>query len=574
MKHFLFLVLTFCFFQSKTFAQTDSSKLRKLDLTDAFEQIIYYENKRLDTLMIKTEIWVSDYTATQYDNNLGIIINRAKLIQAIKKDNNVNKSFLIRLILAHEKMHAKHAQIFKNWKWYITNVHQEQLLLDEVQADMAAGYVAFQFNNKEDAKFNINIIKAMEKSGLEEEPNISKEDLFFGEKLKKDEQAAFDLFLTLGDNQSHISKYPNSYQRQLAFELGAKAYSIRNLNAEIKLQKNKHPTSTLQLLHSIVKQLENNINYQDINTKEYDYFYNSWSYWMSRRIIHFPNSLNKFITFQLIGGKESDSTSYYAKIITSICNKNKLDSIKITYSILMKGMPEDKSVGYKNDMIMCATHSSVILAPNETKIVTDSILDMSEVLKGYSRLRLIFPGQFGSLYYTELENEKYANGKKYLSARDDSKKINLETFNLDEGTIEDLLKDLNSIQKDFNRSNIDDYKIGVGFQNINEDEISYSTFILNRPFELLVTPSSNKAFLRTTVFQDLNIKTVENYLKKIKNILETNDKYKVVYNSGVEKYDNIDLISDNGKTACRLSIIFNELYNEYHVELEIYKTFL
>lgn len=565
MKCFI-LLLTLCY-TTYTSAQIDITRLQKPDTTNPIERIIYAENKRLDSLMIKTDIWVSDHIDNQYDTTLGIIINKAKLLQALSKDNDANRPFLIRLIIAHEKMHAKHLLLF-NFFNYTANVHEEQLLLDEVQADMAAGYVAFQFNDRQDAKYMLNILTEYDKHP--KKPRFRIKDLVFGEKLSKDEQAALDLFFTLGDNQIHTSKYPNAYQRQQAFQLGARAAYVKSLYAEIKLQENKLSAPTWELLNRVVKELGNQIDYEDINTKWYDYFYNSWSYWKARSVVHLPTWNNKFIVYNLLRETYNDSTGY-TKFQSSITNKNNFDSIKLTYAILLNGKPGGKTAVQQNNSIMGGTYSSIILGPNETKIVEDSLLDVSKVLD-YYKCRFVFPGQLGSLYFTELENKKYENTKLYFYGKAVPGEVKAENYRVNESTIDDLLNNLHDIHKNLCRSDINDYKTGVGYEVEYLASIRYTTFIINRPFQLVMNLFPEKYYLMTTVFQDKNIKTVVKYLKYIKDKLEAMNRYKVVFHSEKNNPTFLELQNSEDKTVCNFSLKYDRMYKEWQVRLFIYKT--
>lgn len=542
--------------------QINAIKLNRLNLSDPIDFIIAEENRKLDALIFKTDVWISDNDDNQFKQGIGVIINKANLIAKISEYKSVNTSFLIRLILAHEKMHARQFAKFGNWK---KKDSKEQLLLDEVQADMTAGYTAFDFKNDENSKLSVKIIQQMAKNGIDKEPKLSKKDLSFSKELRNDEVNALKLFFSMGENQNYIARHPNSYQRMLAFELGLKASAVKSFDNYVKSMKKKFSEADFNLLEKAVNISESNIDYKNIDTKEYSYFYESWSYWMARRILHMPNNMSKFIIFKLLDGTYSDSTGY-GKFRTSVSNTNKNDSIKIDYAVLFKGRPEDKSLGYENDMILSATYSSVILGPNETKIVTDSLLDISKAIDR-TKFKLIFPGQFGSLYYADLVNEK--NSKQ--SYKDDIES-DLKQCDQCKETVDDLLDNINEIQSFFSFYDIENYINGAGFQNINTEEITYSLFIDNRPFELTVPLDKNKYLITTTIYNSLNINTIQEYLKKIKNKINSSNKITVIESLDKELYGQLVIRSSVGVEIGQLNIVFDKMDNEFQLILTLFKT--
>ncbi len=565
MKHFALILLVLLNHADTALAQIDAAKLKKLNLADSTDLIIFKENKSLNTSMIETDVWVSDYYDNQYDTDFGIIINKVKLLQSLPKDNSVNKRLLIRLILAHEKMHAKHLSKFKNWKTtYSKVVPKEYLLIDEAQADMAAGYNAFEFKDREDAKYTIKLIQQMGKNDIETQFNLSLGDLNFITKLRKDEANALNLFASLGDNQGHMSKYPNSYQRSLAFELGLHAYNLISLSNEIENQKKTLKDSTLTALNIMIDAYRNTLDYRAIITKDNNYFYESWSRLMVWHIIHSSKNVNKYITFKFTGGRAANDSSDYAEFELNISNKNKVDSLIVAYAILLKCNPDTST--YKNDVIAIGVQNRIVLAPNETKVVTSSMFDISESLKGL-RPKVVFPGQHGSLYSVELTNPQR---RKFYKAADRIDEVN---YKKKASTIENLLENLAVLQNDFSISDIDDYITGAGFIDIHSDETVYSTFLLNRPFELVVPSNSAKYFLRASVFQNENIRAVEQYLKNIKAYLEKTGSFKLLFRKGGEEYDDaLEVANTKGVNICKFSIFFDEINNDYQIELKIFKT--
>jgi len=559
-------IILLCFLACSNLAfaqvQIDASKLNHLNLSDPIDRIIAEENRKLDALIFKTEVWTSDNYGNQFHQDFGIIINKAQLIAKLNDYKSVSKSFLIRLILAHEKMHAKHLAQFGNWKKYSQVVAREQLLLDEVQADLTAGYTAFDFKNNEDSKFLVSLIKKIAKNGVDKDPKLGKRDLSFSKELRSDEVNALKLFFSIGENQNHIVSHPNSYQRMLAFELGLKASSVKNLGNYIKSIKKDISDAEFNLFEEIVKKLESDILYRNIDTKDYSYFYVAWSYWTARRILHMPNRISEYIIFKLLDSTYNDDTGY-AKFRTSVSNTNKNDSIKISYAVLLTGRPEDKSLGYENGVIMSAAYSGVILAPNETKIVTDSLLDYSKALD-QTKFKIVFPGQFGSLYYADLVNEK--NSKKYY--KDDSENYLNQCDQCNE-TVEELLDNIEEIQHFFNDSDIENYKFGAGFQNINTQEVTYSLFIHNRPFELIVSLDKNKYRITTTLYNNRDIKATQEYLKKIK--MNCLNNLKVIESQEKGLYGQIIIRSSKGMEIGKLDIVFDKMDREYQLLLTLFK---
>jgi hypothetical protein len=109
--------------------------------------------------------------------------------------------------------------------------------MDEVEADIVAGYYAFEFDDFEDIEYILKILNEANEKGPEGTPNLSEKELEFGKKIKKAEVDAFKLFFEIGENQTRGSKYPNSNQRMTALEIGIKVASIHNYQKYLNKKK-------------------------------------------------------------------------------------------------------------------------------------------------------------------------------------------------------------------------------------------------------------------------------------------------------------------------------------------------
>lgn len=548
-------------FSSTIFGQVSSDKLRKPNLSDAFEKKVFEVNRKLDSTIFNTQIWISDEYPTQFDFDYGIIINKKTIQESISKFENVDLIFLIKLIVAHEKMHAKHFSRYPDWKReYVKNAHLEQLKLDEVKADIAAGYNAFDYIESGYVKYILKIGKHLEKKGFEKAPNFTSNELSLTRKTKADEVNAMKLFSELGDNQNQVAKYPNSYQRMTAIEYGMKAALIRDFARFLKNPKNNLKKNEKELLISCVEYYESQLDY--FNTKylnEEDFFYYDYLETLSFKITHLLSSFNKFITVQLLDGIDPNESGF-SKFRMKFTNNNSYDSLKVFYSVLLCAKFNDPEFEYPNYTSLSAAHSVLVLAPKETKIVTDSLFDITQPLEGDAKFKVIFPGQFGSLYYVELLNNK--NFSKYLA----EKTLNIQDCNKCMSSVEELFKELHNIQTAFKNDDVEDYINGIGFQNMNTNYIEYSVFIKNRPFELLVSQDKSSIILKTTVYKNANINYSRDFFKSIfKKITSTNIK-------GVLKGDNIIELKNSKETTIGMfEFRYDDIFSEYQVELKLLK---
>lgn len=559
----LFYFSLLLIFSTSVFGQVSIDNIRRPNLNDPFEKIVFEVNKELDSSIFSTQIWISDEYYNQYDFDYGVIINKKYIQDKLAKFDNVDLKFLMQLIIAHEKIHAKQYSRFEG-KWkreYARRVHIEQLKLDEIKADVAAGYNAFDYIKSGYVIYILNILKQVQKNGFEKEPYLTSNELDFSKKMRANEINALKLFAELGENKNQAPRYPNSYQRMSALEFGMKAAIIRDYSLYLKNPKNNLNNPEKELLRMLIKLYQSEIdyaNYKYIN--EQDYFYNDYSEKISRKIAHILSQYSKYITIQLLDGKDTGESDF-SKFRISITNSNLNDSLRVFYSVLLCGKPNSTTeLEYPNYITLSATHSNVVLAPKETKIVTDSLLDVTEPLEGNAKFKVIFPGQFGSLYYTELVNQK--NAPKYyvgniLGGNDCSKCT---------GSLDELLNELYEIQNDFRTNDIDYYINTIGFKNINTDYIEYSTFIKNRPFELLIGLDKSAPILKTIVYRNENINIAKTVLKSIFKTLSQKN-LKVI----LEDDKTIHLKSDMNIPIGVFQIVYDDIFSEHQIELKLIK---
>ncbi|OXB21881.1 hypothetical protein B0A80_16225 [Flavobacterium tructae] len=563
LKILSFLILTFSYTSLLGQTSIEKEKLRKPNPNDTFEKIVIDVNNELDSTLFKTDIWISDNSPTCYDLDYGVIINKKDIQEKIKTFENVDLGLLLRIVIAHEKTHAKEFLVINDsWKKeYRKRVHIEQLQKDEVKADLVAGYYAFDYLKLGYVKYLLELIIQIEKNGLENEPKLTNKEIDFTKKIRDDEISSFKLLFQLGENQNLSDSYPNSYQRMSAIEYGMKAAIIRDLSTYLKNPKNKLSNSDKEKLIELIQYYEDAIDYANYNfLYEKDYFYNDYSEKLSRKITHILSNYSKYITIQLLDGKKADESGF-AKFGMRFSNANTKDSLRVFYSVLLAGKPDKiSSVEYPNYTSMSSTHSSIVLAPKETKIVTDSIFDLSEPFKEYTKFKMIFPGQFGSLYYTELVNQK--NSSKYF----EKKLLRSNDCSKCSDSIEELLNALYQIQSEFKTNDINDYLNGIGFKNINSEYTEYSIFIKNRPFELLTHPDIKKTILKSTVYRNISESNVKDFLKSVSNKLS-----KKGIKSSFKNNRIIYLNDDKNVLFGRFEIVYDDIYSEYKIELNLTK---
>ena len=562
-KLMFFLIIALSYASVLGQVSINKKRIRNPNPNDPFEKIVLDVNNELDSSLYKTAIWITDEYSNNFDFDFGVIINKKIIQDKLSKFDNVDLRFLLRIVIAHEKTHAREFSVINDsWKKeYYKRVHIEQLKKDEIKADLVAGYYAFDYLKLEYVKYLLKLIEQFEKNGIEKEPNLTSSEINFTKKLRTDEINALKFFFELGENQNKTTKYPNSYQRMRSIEYGMKAALIRDLSIYLKTPKNKLDNSGKEKLIWLIKFYKDEMDYANYNfLYEKDYFYNDYSEKLSRKITHILSQYSKYITIQLLDGEEANENGY-AKFRIKFSNANAKDSLKVSYSVLLAGKPDyNMGIEYPNYTSMSAIHSSVTLAPKETKIVTDSIFDITEPFKEYTKFKLIFPGQFGSLYYTELVSQR--NGSKYfttpmLTAIDCSKCS---------GSVDELINGLYQIQNDFITNDIEDYKNGLGFKNINSDYTEYSIFIKNRPYELLLNQDIKKTILKTIIYRNSNEYNVRNFLRSIsgklirsgiKNVFENN---KVIY-----------LKDDKNATLGMFELVHDDIYLDYLIEFKLTK---
>jgi hypothetical protein len=559
MKLIYFFIAVFILCSNICYSNIDTTKLRKPNPADSFDIILLRENKKLDAVIYKTDIWLSDVDPTQFYYGCGVIINKKNIFEKLSLIKLIDTSFLIRLILGHEKMHARQGII------YPERLHEEQLLLFEIEADMAAGFTALSEKHREYSKLVIRDL--LISHGTENYPSFTQnaiEDSIFSIKLLSYENEAMSLYFSLGDNNNN-GRYPNSYQRILSLEKGIQASISKEIATEIHNNKNTFDQSQLFFLKNNYDRalMENGNN--PIGEPLYNGFFDSWSYWMSREIIHTSINTSKNVVFKLLN-KYIDTISdlpfihYQAQVF----NKNN-DSIKVSASVLLKANSIKDSIRFFKDKSLAKSTKTFFLAANEYKIIHDSIFDFSQFLDS-TNTYLAFPGQLGSLYYTNYLNNK--NNIKYFS------KINSITTST--GSIEiplkDLLNQLSLIQITFSNSEDDDFKFGVGFQTINSDEISYSNFIYNRPFKLVISEfKKNKSYLSSIIFQHERYATNKSILNSIYDTIKSSDN-KIEKLKDNNNLEGLLIKNDLGEVLYTLMIKKNETFEKYEIQLKIFKT--
>lgn len=563
MKLFCILFLLFC--EHFVFGQIDPGKIRKPNVKDDFEILVFQENAKLNETLYKTDIWISDISGIQYDYDYGVIINKNEILEKIKNFDHVDKRILIRLIIAHEKMHAK--QYFKwgkeTFKRYSSLVSKEQLLVDETQADLVAGYNAMDTKDYKDIEPVFNFIKKISVKGLDNISEFNLEDLNFDQQLQKNEINALKLFFSLGENGNYLARGANSYQRTIAIEMGMKVAYIHRLIAYLKAH---GPLSNMEneYYNQVISKSENDIYYKYVESEKWNYFYDSWSLWTARKILNLSKELNKYIHFKVLESSE-DVTNQKINYKTSITNSNTKDSILINYSILLKSKPKE----YNGFIIFSAVNSMVRLKPGETKLISESldisILEMLQEVKGEFQSQIVFPGQIGSLYYTALLNTK--NSKEYYADRKENEVT--DCYKCDQ-SVEDLIANLAVIHDRIENGEPEDFINGIGFQYADQDYISYGVFLRGRPFEMLVYPA--KSIFKITLYSDADISVVKKYLQNIIKEIDHNEDLK--YTSTVDDRKNPLIIIKNTSNLQigSLEIVFDKMFNEFQIQLKLTKS--
>jgi hypothetical protein len=95
------LIISFLLFFTwvNSLAQIKPDEIRTPNLKDKIELIIAEEDNKLNSLIFKTDLWISDKHSNQYDFDYGIIINKNQILQ--KSSNLDNANLKIRRCCLH-----------------------------------------------------------------------------------------------------------------------------------------------------------------------------------------------------------------------------------------------------------------------------------------------------------------------------------------------------------------------------------------------------------------------------------------------------------------------------------------
>jgi hypothetical protein len=504
-------------------AQTvTASLLKQLDLTDPIDKIISVESQSLDTLIFQTPVWLSDELDSQYSESFGVIINKRKILEKIAQNHLVNKAFLIRLIIAHEKMHARQLAFIKNAGQDFKTFSIEQQQLMECQADMCAGYAAFFPEIK---KFSNVLVKASiyeVKMQLTPNQNIAEpgdEDLNFAFNILEKNNEGIKLFFELGENEGSAS-HPDALSRKIAFEMGYNAFLFSAMSYPNPLVQslNTQERNGLNIIYTFTR------NSLGILPTDFTMgiFFDSWSNRTSRQVVHFFQKASKNIFFTLKNLKwNTDDNHPFLNFELEVENKNP-DAVFIEITVPIRKAPRLDRHNPLKRTIVTGWHSSFYLSPGEKKKIVDST-----IWAGADNVfmpTVSFPGENGSLYSVNVVNP--ALHKNYFTANNsDTLALRAMGNTNEEETIENLMLFLPSIQRQFSFGDVNDLKVGAGFERydpLSDGEITYCCFLAKKDFELVVPKrNGDPVYLRKIIRTVKNSDDVRVEMKRIVDIFKS-----------------------------------------------------
>jgi hypothetical protein len=479
-----YLKLVFSFFIIVHFACAQSHiqayQLQSLNASDDFEKIIIRESKSLDSLIFATPVWTSTEVDTQYDEIFGVIINKTSISQLLNDKSAEDKAFLLRLIIAHEKMHARQISMLRNiGKSYdLLSVQEKQWL--ESQADICAGYAAFFPRIKELSALlfqdNIAFIRSQATTGHQETiPGIDQPDQERVTKLIAQNEEGIRLFFKLGDNEGQFGLHPDSYSRQMAFQLGVSAFFINVIQLYLYKEMSNVTPLEWQLLNKQLLAI-----FQTLGVVSEDYigsvFFDRWSERTAAKIVHFIQNTAKNVIFKVIKQQwDTTAENPFLYFEIEVTNKN-TESVYVDMSVLTKLAPR---LANKNPLLTKLGFSwqrYFLLSSNETKIYRDSV--MWGGVSDRMMPKVFYPGEQGSLYSVVLANP--AGLPNHVNTGD------IEKFTVESSDLKSFIGSLPAIYRQFNLGQTDSQKSGSGLKFLDRSEIEYSAYFFNTHFKLIV----------------------------------------------------------------------------------------
>ena len=559
-------------------AQTvvDASQLKNLDEKNELDIAILRESRNLDSLVFPTQIWLSDEVDSQFDERFGVILNKKEIMEKISQHKLKDVGFVFRLIIAHEKMHARQMYFIRNARLDFASFSLEQKQLIECQADMCAGFVAFTPKLKELSNLILDVSLYMIRTNPELKhskgfipPEFSDQQIDFALSIASQNREAIKLFFELGENEGRFGTHPDAYSREMAFELGYNGFLLNVMSYFPPERQNTITASEWQILNGNLFQMKATLGLLPMDFAPNGSFFDSWSNRTSRKIVHFVQTASKNVLFNVTENRwdtRIENNFLYFKL--EVTNNNP-DSVIVDMSLPIKLVMRNDKENPLTSKIATAWHAYTILAPGEKKVFNDSVMWAPGT--DTTMPRAFYPGQWGSLYYVVTSNPNLDRNYFTPSSLNDGPKLGGE--DVYGHSLEKLINKLPSIQRSFALSPIDRLKSGAGLRWLKNADVSYCCYLAKHNFDLKVPfDSKGQAYLTKTLYSDTKLKQSKEELKRIVGMLiDSYPDYKI--KEGVDsntKYPFYEIYNPAGKKDFMLFV--DSDYSTYNLILEIYKS--
>lgn len=520
MKKSFLLLLCFVSLSVTMFCKPIDYNYRQPNTNDSIERLIENINLSFDTIIFPTRIWISD-SKTCYHPNHGVLINKNQLTKDIEQKGYKNIEFIVRLIIAHEKMHARQLYNLSQLGIRYENMTFEQKQIMECQADICAGYCAFFNDINRISEIFFHSILVNLRNGLHQNPSKDSNsfqpmpsDLSLANQMLSSNAEAIDWFFSIGDNSGISSTHPNSDFRRLAFEMGLLCFFNKSLSIVPQKMFSNIEAFEMKLLqhHAMMINQTLGIINSDINPQGLNF--ELWSERTARQIIHFPNEISKGIIIKRIDlswNKTLDRPyCYYEFEISNTNSKEVFFDIAVLMKLANRNYPNNT---LKNKIVTANRYAAKI-SPYGVYRIIDSIL----WIPGNDSLmpQCVLPGNYGSLYYftnssfapntdqntsSEKEHELYRSSVEQLSPSQKFLKLFLRRNEI------------------FNNPEI--YKQGVGNLNKHTKNTTYNSFLFGNKVSLCFRNDKSLLNIASTICSFSTDTIALREFDKIKNDLKT-----------------------------------------------------
>ena len=562
-------LLLFLHMASEAQTTVRADQLYNLNEKDPIDKIILEEARNLDSLVTFSQVWLTDQVATEYDPVFGVIINKKYVLRLANENHITDMRNFFRLIIAHEKMHARQYTWLLGIGRSLSSLTGEEKQRLECQADMCAGYVFLfpsikQYSNvlTKTILYSLRNGSPTQNSASFELPNFSEGDSVLVSNTVRQSQDGINLFFSLGENDGVFGTHPTAAYRKEAFDMGVNAFFVSAMSYPLTPEtRNSISPSEWQFMQTKYMMLNNTLG-----ILQADYapngFFDKWSFRSAAKIIHLPNKASNNIVFKIKKNKWDPSSDHpFLSFEMDVINYNP-DSVFVDMDIPIKIVSRYHPDRILNSRIATAGHAVFAMGPLETHKIVDSVIWTNS---DSTMPSVFYPGAEGSVY--QVYAIRPISDSFYMPPMT-SERINLAL--LDTQKIEKLIFRLPAIQRSFHLFDLNYFKDGAGITYEGQEEITYNSYRGNEHF-LLHVPIAEKTrpFLSCTVAKfDALTDAIPAYDQFKKELKELDDDYTLEERVGT--LHNKAQIYNKEKVKIYTLIILNR-NDRYELALDIFK---